>query len=301
MSKRELTEFERWVIEEKGTERPFSGEYDNFYQVGVYHCRRCDAPLYRSEDKFDAGCGWPAFDDEIPGAIKRVTDADGRRVEILCDACDAHLGHVFEGERLTEKNTRHCVNSVSMVFKAHQIPQDASLAKAVVGGGCFWCIEATLKLAKGVHQVVSGYAGGAVENPEYKAVCSGTTGHAEVVEVTYDPSQLSYADLLRLFFASHDPTTKDRQGNDVGTQYRSIVMVENEQQATTVNQVIEEVQQIYDAPIVTEVVAQQTFYPAEDEHQDYYQKHPYQGYCQAIISPKLAKFREQMAPLLKKE
>ncbi|GLS84413.1 bifunctional methionine sulfoxide reductase B/A protein [Paraferrimonas haliotis] len=290
MPYKKLTEAQRHIIEDKGTEPPFSGEYDDFYQAGRYHCGRCDAPLYLGQDKFNAGCGWPAFDDEIPGQVKRLRDADGRRTEIVCNQCDAHLGHVFEGERLTDKNTRHCVNSLSLDFKP--------IESAVLGGGCFWCIEATLQQAKGVLSVTPGYAGGESDNPSYQQVCGGQTGHAEVVMVEFDPSIISYQTLLRLFFASHDPTTLNRQGNDVGSQYRSIILTQSDQQAATALSVITNIQDWFDSPVVTDIEPLSRFYPAESKHKDYFRRNSEQAYCQVVIAPKLAKFRQQMAQYL---
>ena len=145
----------------KGTEAPFSGEYDNFFQTGYYVCRRCSAPLYRSKDKFDAHCGWPSFDQEIPGSVIHQTDSDGQQMEISCTRCGAHLGHVFRGEKLTAKDTRHCVNSLSLRF----IPV-ATREMAVFGAGCFWCLEAIFRRLKGVIKVQSGYAGGADHQSE---------------------------------------------------------------------------------------------------------------------------------------
>ena len=156
-----LTDFERYVIEEKGTERPFSGEYYEHDAKGLYLCKKCHAPLYRSEHKFNAHCGWPAFDDEIAGAVTRHIDADGRRTEIVCSQCGGHLGHVFEGEMLTPNNIRHCVNSVSMVFKGmDDAVEPAPNHFATFGAGCFWCVEAIFKSLKGVVNVTSGYVGG---------------------------------------------------------------------------------------------------------------------------------------------
>ncbi|MBV9655164.1 MAG: peptide-methionine (S)-S-oxide reductase MsrA [Acetobacteraceae bacterium] len=172
---------------------------------------------------------------------------------------------------------------------------------AVLGGGCFWCLEAVFKELRGVRRVMSGYAGGHVADPSYKQVCGGRTGHAEVVQVTFRPDELSYADLLRVFFTIHDPTTRDRQGNDVGPQYRSIVLTTSDEQRQTAEAVKQELtaEEVWPAPIVSEIVPLQVFYPAEPEHHDYFARNPYAGYCQVVVAPKVRKFRKSFADRLK--
>jgi peptide-methionine (S)-S-oxide reductase len=171
-----------------------------------------------------------------------------------------------------------------------------------LAGGCFWCLEAVYDRLKGVLDVVSGYSGGRVENPSYKAVCTGKTGHAEVVQVTYDPAVVSYRELLEVFFTIHDPTTLNRQGADVGTQYRSAIFYHNPEQKLTAEEVIHDLdsEKIWDKYILTDLVPFTIFYPAEEYHQDYFLRNPYQGYCMAIIAPKVAKFRNKYLAKLKK-
>ncbi|WP_211445012.1 peptide-methionine (S)-S-oxide reductase MsrA [Collimonas humicola] len=163
---------------------------------------------------------------------------------------------------------------------------------AVLGGGCFWCLEAVYQEIKGVEQVESGYTGGHVANPSYEQVCEGTTGHAEVVAVTFDTEQISYRELLEIFFTIHDPTTLNRQGNDVGTQYRSAIYYQSPQQKKAAEQVVAEMANVWDAPIVTELSAAETYYKAEDYHQNYFRQHPLQGYCAFVVAPKVAKLRK---------
>lgn len=172
---------------------------------------------------------------------------------------------------------------------------------ATLAGGCFWCLDAVFRGLKGVEQVVSGYAGGTVPNPSYEAVCTGATGHAEVVQVTFDPSVLSYRDLVEVFFGVHDPTTLNRQGADAGTQYRSAIYYHSPEQERTAREVVAALErdQMFDAPIVTEVAPATEFYPAEEYHQDYFRRNPGQGYCRAVIAPKVAKFRKQHLERLK--
>ena len=179
--------------------------------------------------------------------------------------------------------------------------QERSLAVATLGGGCFWCLEAVYQELEGVVDVVSGYAGGDVVNPTYRQVCTGNTGHAEVVQVTFDQDVISYLEILQVFFAIHDPTTLNRQGADVGTQYRSVIFYHNESQRETAETLIESLESKgeWRNPIVTEVEALDAFYPAEDYHQEYYQNHKRQPYCMAVISPKLKKFRKKFEPSLK--
>lgn len=173
---------------------------------------------------------------------------------------------------------------------------------AVLGGGCFWCTEAVFLDVQGVTKVLPGYAGGHVPNPTYKQVCTGTTGHAEVVEVTFDPREISFEDVLRIFFTIHDPTTKDRQGNDVGPQYRSVIFAQDDAQRGAAERVIAEIERegLWPGKIVTEIAPAATFYVAEPEHHDYFARNPWSGYCRAVINPKVAKFRKTFANRLRR-
>jgi peptide-methionine (S)-S-oxide reductase len=174
--------------------------------------------------------------------------------------------------------------------------------QATLGGGCFWCLEAVFLELRGVTRVVSGYAGGQVARPSYEQVCSGRTGHAEVVQVTFDPAELGYADLLRVFFTIHDPTTPDRQGNDIGPQYRSIILTHSDEQRRVAAAVMKEIADagIWDAPIVTQIEPLQSFYPADDYHQNYFANNPNTGYCRVVVAPKVAKFRKAFADRLRR-
>jgi peptide-methionine (S)-S-oxide reductase len=180
---------------------------------------------------------------------------------------------------------------------------DGGLERATLGGGCFWCVEAVLQRLEGVHAVTSGYAGGHSMDPTYADVCAGWTGHAEVVRVEFDPEVLSYRDLLQVFFATHDPTTPNRQGHDAGTQYRSILLYETPEQRATADAVMRELDLagVFPAPIVTELEPLDRFYPAEPEHHDYYRLHPNQPYCRVVIDPKLARLRARFAERLRRE
>ena len=283
-----LSQDEERIIVHKGTERPFTGKYWDFFQAGTYLCRRCGARLYASQSKFRSQCGWPSFDDEIDGAVRRQTDADGVRTETLCKACGAHLGHVFTGEALTPKNVRHCVNSASLVFHPSG---PAAAQQAIFAGGCFWGVEHLLSQVPGVIDAVSGYTGGEVPNPSYEQVCTGSTGHAEAVRVTFDPDRVSYEQLTRLFFEIHDPTQLDRQGPDVGSQYRSAVFYLDEKQRRTAEKLIVELR-ANGYEVVTQLTAAAEFYPAEDYHQDYLAKHPSRPSCHR----RTARFDEPARP-----
>ncbi len=263
-----LTPDESRVIVDKGTERPHSGTYDNNKEAGFYICRQCGALLYRSEAKFDSGCGWPSFDEAVDGAVKRTPDPDGTRTEITCVNCGGHLGHVFEGEGFTAKNTRHCVNSISMKF----IPA-SSTETAYFAGGCFWGVEHAFRELPGIVDVTSGYMGGTTVNPSYEAVCTGTTGHAETVRVIFEPAKISYEKLARLFFEIHDPTELNRQGPDIGTQYRSAVFPVGAEQKSTIEKLVRLLNE-KGWQVMTGIEPESVFYPAEAYHQRYIQKHP---------------------------
>ncbi len=270
-----LTPQEKAVMFGKATEPPFSDEYDKFFGSGIYACKSCGSALYKSSDKFDSGCGWPAFDDAVPGAVARIPDADGVRTEIACARCGAHLGHVFEGERMTPKNTRHCVNSLSMKF----IPEE-SLGRAVVAGGCFWGVEELMRKIPGVVSCVSGYAGGRTENPSYASVCAGNTGHLEAVEIIFDKSKISYPDILRAFFEIHDFTQTDGQGPDIGPQYLSAVFAGSPEQRKDAEEIIAGLKS-RGFSVATKVLPDAKFHPAEARHQRFYERNGKAPYCHA--------------------
>lgn len=272
---RVLTEEEKRVIIDKGTEPPFTGEYYDFYEDGIYHCKRCGAPLFDSSSKFKSGSGWPSFDDCIEGSIKRLPDKDKIRTEIVCTACGAHLGHVFENEGFTEKNTRYCVNSISLIFTPRE---KCNIKQAYFAGGCFWGAEYLFEKKKGVVSAISGYMGGHLENPTYKDVCSGNSGHYEVVLVNYDSNLITFEELAKYFFEIHDPTQKNGQGPDIGEQYQSVIFYSNDDEKKIAQNLIQILRSKgYD--VATKILPVTKFYQAEDYHQDYYKKHKKEPYC----------------------
>lgn len=277
----QLTPAEDYVIIHKGTEYPFTGKYYDFWEEGTYHCKRCGAELFRSAAKFDAGCGWPSFDEEVPGSVRRQPDTDGRRTEIVCASCGAHLGHVFMGEGFTPKNTRHCVNSISLEFKPATIKPN-NLDTATFAGGCFWGVEYYFKKVNGVKKTKVGYTGGHVDNPSYEHVCTGKTGHAEAIEIVFEPQKVSYEELTKLFFEIHDPTQLNRQGPDVGTQYRSAIFYHSEEQKNIAQNLIQ-ILKNKGLKVVTELLPATAFWPAEKYHQDYYSKTGGVPYCHMRI------------------
>jgi peptide methionine sulfoxide reductase msrA/msrB len=274
-----LSKEEARVIINKGTEYPFTGKYEKFNGKGTYVCKQCGAALYYSDSKFDAKCGWPSFDSEIKGAVTRHPDPDGSRTEIVCTNCGAHLGHVFTGEGFTPKDTRHCVNSVSLDFvPAHVEP--GRYGTAIFAGGCFWGVEYYMQKAPGVISATSGYTGGFVKNPSYKEVCTGKTGHAEAVKIIYDPSKTSYEKLVKLFLEIHDPTQSGGQGPDIGDQYRSEIFYLNSEQKATAEKWLK-VLQDKGYKTTTAVTQASEFYEAEKYHQDYYFLNGKVPYCHA--------------------
>jgi peptide methionine sulfoxide reductase msrA/msrB len=286
------------ITREKGTEPAFSSDMCSLFEPGRYACVCCDSLLFDVDEKFESGTGWPSFTQptKANAVAYHLDDSHGlQRVETLCNTCDAHLGHVFP-DGPAPSGLRYCINALALRKKS-----DRAEAKATFGGGCFWCTEAIFQQLAGVSHVESGYAGGDTPDPGYEQVCSGRTGHAEVVQVTFDPTVISYADLLRIHLSTHDPTTLNRQGADRGTQYRSIILAHDSAQEALAREVIAEMADAFDEPIVTEIKPLEAFYPAEGYHQDYYASNPRRPYCAAVISPKLQHFRELFSERLREE
>ena len=309
--KAELTDLEYQVTRRHGTERPFTGALLKNEKEGVYTCRCCGLPLFSSETKFKSGTGWPSFYASI--APENVTEHRDEgygmvRTEIRCARCDSHLGHVFnDGPKIT--GLRYCVNSASIAFteksKLMDIAESETQARAeaVFAGGCFWCVEAVFEELDGVYDAVSGYAGGEASTANYTAVCTGHTKHAEVVKIIYDPKKISYGELLRVHFATHDPTTLNRQGADVGPQYRSAIFYANEDEKKIATEYIKKIDESGALPtkIVTTLEPLEKFYEAEPKHQNFVCENPNQGYVRAVALPKVEKVRKAFPEKLKKK
>lgn len=315
-----LTPDQYRILREGGTERAFTGVLLGNSAEGVYRCAGCDLPLFSSETKFKSGTGWPSFHDAIAdGNVAERTDRSFGmvRTEIHCGRCEGHLGHVFpDGPPPTGR--RYCVNSLSLAFTPtrdiatleepatmdeRSEPSTADTASAVFAGGCFWCVEAVFEELEGVKEVTSGYAGGSAATANYEAVCAGHTGHAEAVRIVYDPSKIAYDDLLRVHFATHDPTTLNRQGADSGTQYRSAIFHANEREKTLARAFIDDLndQQAYgDRRVVTTLEPLTRFHPAEPYHQNYVCRNPLQPYVRGVAMPKVQKVRKQFKAMLKR-
>ena len=321
--KRRLTPEQYRVTRGKATERAFCGGLLKNKEAGIYVCVGCNLPLFESVTKFESGTGWPSFFQPIAREnVREETDRSHgmARTEILCARCDAHLGHVFEdGPRPT--GLRFCLNSEALRFVsdaqrktlAETIPRpkaDAGAkasnqvrAEAVFAGGCFWCVEAVFRQLEGVLEVISGYAGGSADTANYKAVSNGRTGHAEAVKIVYDPGKISYEQLLKVHFATHDPTTLNRQGNDRGTQYRSAIFYATPQEKELAQAFLADVKdsRVFASPVVTTLEPLGAFYPAESYHQDYVACNLQQPYVRGVALPKVAKVREKFKDLVKPE
>ncbi len=271
-----LTPEQYRILRQSGTERPFKGEYNMFFEDGTYSCAACGAPLFNSEEKFDHGCGWPSFTAPSDNSsVEFHTDNSMfmKRIEVRCATCGSHLGHVFD-DGPVPTGERYCINSVALDFKPAKTDKSSQEDIATFAAGCFWGIEHNFHQIEGVLSTRVGYTGGDVKNPTYQLVCSGKTGHAESIEITFNPSVVSYKELLEHFFSLHDPTQLNRQGPDVGTQYRSVIFYHSLSQKEAAEAFIKEVESSkrFRRPIATKISPADVFYQAEDYHQDYYKK-----------------------------
>lgn len=257
------------VVCNKATEKPFLGEYDDFEAIGTYLCRQCGTPLFRSQSKFHSGCGWPSFDSAIPGKVQHIPDLDQTRTEIVCAHCQAHLGHVFTGENFTPLNTRHCVNSLSLDFVPSLDVEETE--EAIFAAGCFWGVEALFKKLPGILKAEVGYTGGTQNYPTYENVCHGNTGHYEAVRVVFDSQKLNFEKVAQYFFEIHDPTQKNGQGPDLGSQYESALFFYDEKQKNIAEKLIQQLTQ-KGFSIATHLLPATTFWVAEDYHQNYCEK-----------------------------
>lgn len=301
--KSRLTPEQFRILRNAGTEPAFCGTLLDNKMDGVYACAGCGLPMFSSDTKFKSGTGWPSFFQPI--AAENITERRDVsygmvREEIVCARCEGHLGHVFDdGPRPT--GLRYCLNSESLTFtKSDNLAELGEVSEVVFAGGCFWCVEAVFEELKGVYSVESGYTGGDGP-PSYKEVTTGSTGHAEAVRILFDPKVIAYEDLLKVHFATHDPTTLNRQGADVGTQYRSAIFYADEKERAIAEAFIADLteQGVFKSKIVTTLEPLTEFHVAEPYHQDYVCNNPNNGYVRAVAMPKVEKVREKFADKLK--
>lgn len=304
--KQRLTPEQFRILRNQGTEAAFCGGLLKEKDEGIYACVACGLPLFESKTKFESGTGWPSFYQAVGSTniAERPDFGHGMvRTEILCARCDGHLGHLFpDGPKPT--GLRYCLNSESLKFiptaklaEAGEEAPKADVAEAVIAGGCFWCVEAVFEEIDGVLDVVSGYAGGDAASANYQAVSTGRTKHAEAVRIVYDPKKVTLEQLLEIHFATHDPTTLNRQGNDVGPQYRSTVFYANEEEKKIAEKYIAKLtaEKKFGDPIVTTLEPLTDFYLAEPYHQNYVCRNPMNGYVRGVAMPKVDKVRTKFS------